>query len=199
MEPLERRQRLVYTSSPDRGLDVLLELWGEIREAVPEATFAWTYAPVYFAVAEQDPTVGAHAAHVRALSKQPGVQPLGALSQPKLAVLMASSMVWAHPSWATPHNAPFFETSCIGAVEAQAGGAVVVASDWGALPETVQVGRLVPGPGGTREWRDALVREIVLGLTDPDVQAHAQTEGPKHAAGLGWAGVALQVEQLIRA
>jgi glycosyltransferase involved in cell wall biosynthesis len=194
----DRVQRVVYSSSPDRGLDVLLEEWPKVREKVPAAVLAWTYAPVYFRVAEQDPIVGAHAARIRELSDQPGVTPLGSLSQPKLAKLMMQSTVWTAPSWATPHNAPFFETFCIGALEAQAAGCVVVASDWGALPETVKVGTLVGGEPGSSEWRDRLVAAIVEGLTDPDVQARAQREGPEHAATLGWDGVAGMVDQLIR-
>lgn len=195
---MRREQRLVYTSSPDRGLDVLLELWPRIREHAPEATFAWSYSPVYFRIAEQDPVVGAHAARVRELSDQPGVEPLGSLSQPALAKLMRSSLVLALPSYNTPHQAVFCETSCIGAMEAQAAGLVVVASHWGALAETIRVGRLISGPAGSVEWRDALVREIVSGLTDSDVQAWAQLEGPKAAAQLGWGPVGEQIAGLIR-
>ena len=193
----ERRRRVLYTSSPDRGLDVLLELWPRIRERVPDAELAYAYSPVYFRVAAQDPTVGAHHARIRELADQPGVVDLGSLSQPQLAQVMRESLVWTAPSWNTPHDMPFHETSCIGAMEAQAAGLHVVASNWGALPETVKVGRLVnsdpPGP----RWRKAIVDHIVEGLEDPDVQAYAQVEGPKAVAALGWGGVAGDVVALI--
>jgi glycosyltransferase involved in cell wall biosynthesis len=195
---VKRHQRLVYTSSPDRGLDILLELWPRIREGAPDATFAFSYAPVYFKIAEQDPAVAAHAKLVRELSEQDGVEPLGSLSQPQVARLMMTSLVWCHPSYCTPAEGPFHETSCVSAMEAQAAGCVVVASHWGALSETVKVGRLVSGPAGSARWKDALVAEIVDGLTNPETQAWAQREGPKAADGLGWDGVGVQVAALLR-
>jgi glycosyltransferase involved in cell wall biosynthesis len=92
---------------------------------------------------------------------------------------------------------PFCETSCIGAMEAMAGGCLVVASNWGALTETVAVGRLVNGDPRSPEWRDAFVREIVDGLTNPETQAWAQSAGPEHAKQLGWADVGTSVAAMI--
>jgi glycosyltransferase involved in cell wall biosynthesis len=98
------------------------------------------------------------------------------------------------------HKAPFHETYCIGAAEAQAAGCLVVASDWGALSETVQWGRLVnsAGPGDPR-WEDAFVAHIVEGLTSSTVGEKAVERGVRAAAGLGWAGVAEQVAKLVAA
>lgn len=193
-----REQRLVYTSSPDRGLDVLLELWPQIRDRAPEATLEWAYSPVYFEIARHRPEVAEHAEKVLELSQQDGVTALGSLTQPQVAQLMRSSMVWAAPSFNTPSGQPFCETSCIGAMEAQAAGCLVVASDWGALAETVKTGRLVAGPANSSQWRDAFVAEIVDGLTNPDTQAWAQKDGPVAVADMDWLGVGVQVAGLIR-
>jgi glycosyltransferase involved in cell wall biosynthesis len=185
----ERERRVLYTSSPDRGLDLLLEMWPEIRERVPDATLVHTYAPVYDRIADQDPTVGAFREKIRKLSEQDGVSSAGGLSQPKLAELMRSSMVWAHPSYCTPHNIPFHETSCIGAMEAQAAGLCVVASNWGALRETVQTGMLIRQRPLSKRWRSGFIDGIVAGLISESVQAAVQTEGPEVALGWDWAGV----------
>lgn len=193
----EREQRVVYTSSPDRGLDILLELWPEIRKHAPDAELAWAYSPVYFHVAERNPALADHVAKIRELSEQDGVTALGSLSQPKVAELMRTSMVWVAPSWCTPADEPFHETSCIGAMEAQAAGLHVVASGWGALPETVQVGRLVNGGAPGKQWREAIVSNIVEGLTDPEVRTYCQEVGPMAMGAMGWAGVACQVAGLI--
>lgn len=197
-DELERKRRVLYTSSPDRGLDVLLErIWPKVLERVPDAEFAFCYSDVYQRVAEQDPAIGEHRDKITKLADQEGVKSLGSLSQPELAELMCSSLVWTHPSWSTPTGEAFHETSCIGAMEAQAAGCLVVASDWGALKETVQVGRLINSqPLGPR-WVDGFVRSIIEGLTDVDVQAWAQTKGPEYAATLGWDGVAKQVAGLV--
>ncbi|HEY0391037.1 MAG TPA: methyltransferase domain-containing protein [Solirubrobacterales bacterium] len=197
-ETPERKKRVLYTSSPDRGLDILLELWPKIREQVPDAELAYCYSEVYDRIAEKDATVAAHRERIRELAAATeGTSALGSLPQQELARLMRTSLVWAHPSYATPHGQPFHETSCIGAMEAQAAGCVVVASDWGALSETVKVGRLVNSGPLSDRWRAGFVREIVDGLRNTETQKWAQIAGPKAAADLGWGGVARQVAGLI--
>jgi glycosyltransferase involved in cell wall biosynthesis len=195
----DRAVRVVYSSSPDRGLDVLLGLWPRVREQVSEAAFSFCYSEVYDAVADQDPTIAEFRDRVRVLADQDGVVPLGSLSQPALADLMCHSRVWVHPSWASLQGEPFHETSCIGAMEAQAAGCHVVASDWGALRETVQVGARINGGALSDAWKDAFVAEIVAGLTDRKVGDHATTAGPEHAQSLGWEDVAVQIGQLVAA
>lgn len=194
---MKRKLQVVYSSSPDRGLDLLLEMWPAIRKRVPRAVLCTCYAPVYFEIAERDPVVGAHAQKIAELSKQPGVKSLGSLSQPEVAKLLQTSLVWCCPSFNTPHDTPFFETSCIGAMEAQAAGCAVVASNWGALPETVRVGALIDSDPKGEMWKRCFVEAIVRGLTDDTVKRDAQENGPKAVAGLGWAGVAEQVTGIV--
>jgi glycosyltransferase involved in cell wall biosynthesis len=196
-EAPKRKRRVVYTSSPDRGLDLLLEMWPQIRKRVRGATLEFAYAPVYFKIAEVDPAVRAFAARIAELADQPGVTALGSLSQPELARLLRSSMVWAHPSYHTPSSTPFMETSCIGAMEAQAAGCHVVASAWGALPETVRVGALIDERPVSESWRACFAAAIVRGLTSEETQANAQQNAPAAVAGLGWGPVAEQITDLV--
>lgn len=198
-EPLPRAKRVLYTSSPDRGLDVLLELWPQVRKRVPDAQLAFLYAPVYDAAADQLEQLGEFRERIRSLADQPGVEDLGALSQPALACLMRESLVWAHPSYCTPAAGAFHETSCIGAMEAQAAGCLTVASGWGALVETAASGRLIGGKPLSKRWRSAFVDELVDGLTNEETQRWAQTAGPKAARKFGWAEVAQAVEGLVEA
>jgi glycosyltransferase involved in cell wall biosynthesis len=196
-ENLERERRVLYTSSPDRGLDVLLELWPQIVERVPDAELLHCYADVYDRVADQNPTIAEHRDRIRQLGQQEGVRAIGSLAQPRVAELMRTALVWAHPSYCTPAGEKFYETSCIGAMEAQAAGCRVVAGGWGALRETVQTGALVDGDPTSAEWRSQFVEEIVAGLTDEQLQARAQSTGPAAVADLDWAGVAEQFAALI--
>ena len=193
-----RERRVVTTIQPERGVDVLLELWPEIRAAVPGATLSCCHAPVYDHIAPRNPRVAAHRERIAELATQPGVELLAPLGRHALGALLARSRVWAHPSWSTPWEVPFLETSCIAAMEAQAAGLCVVASAWGALPETVVAGRLVepldaPGP----RWRAALAEAIVEGLTDEAVQRRAAEDGPRAMAGRDWAAVTGRVLEVV--
>ncbi len=135
-DPVERNpHRALYTSSPDRGLDLLLEWWPLVRERLPDAELGYAYATVYDAVASKDKRIGVFREHVRRLGRQPGVTNLGSLTQPGVAEQMRASGVWLAPSYSTPAGQPFYETFCIGAVEAAAAGCVRVMSKWGALEE----------------------------------------------------------------
>lgn len=188
----EREQRVVYTSSPDRGLDIVLECWPEIVRRVPGATLAHCYGPWYDMVAEVSPAIAEHRRGFKDKSDYEGVESVGHLGQQKLATLMRSSLVWVAPSYFSVGKCKFSETSCISAMEAQAAGLRIVASRWGALQETVKTGVLLDGnpadPAG--EWRQHFIDAVVAGLTDAAVQAKAQLEGPIAVQDMGWRGVA---------
>jgi glycosyltransferase involved in cell wall biosynthesis len=161
----------LYSSSPDRGLDLLLRMWPAVRDLLPTAELHYCYSSVYDRVAEQNPSIREFRAGVAGLAEQPGVVNLGSLSQNELAKKMQEVSAWLAPSWNTPNNVPFFETYCIGAQEAAAGGAVLVVSDWGALCERVNDATnsvAIPAPEdgkGIRE--DEWVRSIVNAMTIP--------------------------------
>lgn len=195
----EREKRVLFTSSPDRGLDIVLECWPRVRDQVPDAEFVSTYSRWYDLVAEANPAAYQFREHIMSLLNQPGVTRIkGGLGQQRLADLMRSSLVWAHPSWYSDGNMQFHETSCISAMEAQAAGLVIVASNWGALTETVMHGTLIDGDPREKDgvWRDAFVNQIVKGLTDPDLQRTAQKVGPEMVRDMDWRGAAEQLATL---
>lgn len=180
--PIRRRQ-VVYSSAPARGLDALLDVWPRVRERVPDAELLYCAPPVY-GEGEDEPG-------------REGVRPLGSLSQPQLVQLMRSSLVWAHPSWRAKAGKPFLETSCIGAMEAQAAGCVVVASRVAALGETVRVGRLVSSTPAEDRWADEFADAVVAGLTDPALQQWSQVQGPEAMRGMTWDSASRIVAALI--
>ena len=174
---LERERRVVFSSSPDRGLDVLLDAWPVVREQVPDATLICTY-PWYANTFGID----------RLLERAEGMTDQGVsvvrngMSQDHLATLLLASTVWVHPAM-TADGEPVMETSCIGAMEAQAAGCVVVAGGWGALPETARGCYLI------QDIRD-LGGALVAGLADAAVQDQAQTLGSHAVRDNDWQGVA---------
>lgn len=183
VEGLERNpHRAIYSSSPDRGLDFLLRWWPTVREQVPDAELYYCYADVYDAVAKSRPEIAAFREEINRLADQPGVTNLGALPQNALALAMRECGVWLHPSYCTPHNVPFNETFCIGAVEAAAAGCIRVASDWGALAER-SINFPVPADESGEPDEELFIADIVAAMhqsTSPDPDALAMT----------WAGVA---------
>lgn len=196
-QEVAREPRVLHISQPERGLDVLLELWPQVRERVPGAELAFCHAPVYSHIAAANERIAAYRERIAELAAQPGVRALGSVSRPDLVHLLCSSRVVAVPSWSSPWELPFYETSCIAAMEAQAAGAWVVASAWGALPETVRTGALIEGEGAPGEpWRSRFTDELVAGLADPERHERAE-HGRAAARDLGWDEVARQVDDVI--
>lgn len=193
----QREKRLLYTSSPDRGLDIVLECWPEIKRRVPDATFVHCYSRWWDLVANVSPVSAAHRARIEEMSRADGVEKIPAQGQRDLATLMRSSLVWCAPSYYTLGGMKFDETNCISAQEAQAAGCFAVSANWGALAEVNKAGVRLDGDPMSDEFREQFISEIVLGLTDPETQKHAQVEGPKAMDDRGWLPVAEQLRSLI--
>ena len=150
------RNRVIYTSRPERGLDVLLEMWPELKRRRPGLKLAVAWYENSGADAQMADYL---AALRRAAEALPGVELLGALSKRELYREIAGSGLMVYP-------AVFPEVSCISMMEAAACGTPVVASRYCALKETVadgETGVLVPGDPGSREYQRRFV-EAVVGL-----------------------------------
>ena len=193
-----REKRVLYTSSPDRGLDLLLAVWPEVLERVPDAELLHCYSRWWDHAADQQPKLARFRSQILEQTERlKGARKLPAQGQRDLAHLMQTALVWCLPSYNTPQGRPFNETNCIGVQEAQAAGCLAVTGDWGALSEMNRTGIRLPGDPSTDEWRANLVHAIVEGLTDPELQEIAQVEGPAFVADRGWGPVVAQLEALI--
>lgn len=193
----EKKPWAVYSSSPDRGQDVLLECWPEIHKQVPDAELHLTYAPVYERFRQAYPHLQAFHRRLEKLREAPGVVVHGSMNQRDLAELFKQARVWSYPSFSTIGKEPFPEISCLSAMEAQAAGCACVHPNYGALVETVQPGAGPPSPlfeDGqiTEEWRRNFVASAVEALSgfEPDPAAR------EWALEQDWAGVADQWERL---
>lgn len=202
--PKNRKPWVVYSSSPDRGLDVLLECWPRVLELCAEADIEpqlhHTYAPVYAEFRKQYPHLQAfHAGIEKLQAATESVVAHDHMNQRELARLFAKSKVWAYPSWTSPSSEAFPEISCITAVEAQAAGCVPVALKNGALPESVVSGALLAM--GVKDgklspaWRERFAEQIVKGLSDEDWRAAQGADGRAFAMTRDWEGVADEWEE----
>ena len=188
-QSLERRQPffrtgkppvLVYTSTPFRGLMMLLNAFPLIRAAIPGCRLrVFSSMGVYHIAADKEPLYQVLYALARDL---PGVDYVGSVSQTALAAALAEADILAYPN-------VFPETSCIAAMEAMAAGCLVCTSNLGALPETTAgFGFLMEPPGDiimmARVFADLLIGVYKEACARPDhfedtiarQRAHARTQ-----------------------
>jgi glycosyltransferase involved in cell wall biosynthesis len=117
---------LIYSSTPFRGLDVLLRSFPLIRATVPECE-AKIYSSML--VYQVPPEKDSYHALYNLCRMTEGVNLVGSVGQDTLAEAMNRCDVFAYPS-------TFPETSCIALMEAMASGCIIVSTTLGALPET---------------------------------------------------------------
>jgi glycosyltransferase involved in cell wall biosynthesis len=127
--------RLIYTSSHVRGLQLVYEIWPEVKKAVPDAKLDIYYGWGSFdAVNRDNPERMEWKQKMIEWSQElDGVTDHGKIGQDQMVEELMGSGIWVYPC-------PFPEIYAIAAVKAQAAGAVPVSSDFAALDETVQFG-----------------------------------------------------------
>ncbi|MEK7376189.1 MAG: glycosyltransferase family 4 protein, partial [Candidatus Margulisiibacteriota bacterium] len=166
LEPGRDPYRLVYTSVPARGLDILLDIFPKIKEKVPRATLH-VYCGWDLGMLKEEDKKLARSLYDR--TNQPGVIREGTKKHSDLAKDLMISSLMLYPSHPVPRAGFFAETSCIAALEAQAGGCPVVASKAGALPESVidgKTGVLIEGSPYSGTFKEKFADETVKLLKD---------------------------------
>ncbi|HEY9259987.1 glycosyltransferase [Chitinophaga sp.] len=125
--------RFIYSSSPDRSLDKLLQLFPAIRQVLPNATLHiyygfdnWEKSLVQIGNAAQL----ALRDEIRAGMQQEGVFYHGRVDQQTLAAAFLESDIWLYPT-------SFTETFCITALEAQAARTLCICTPVAGLLSTV--------------------------------------------------------------
>ena len=97
------KNKFIYTSRPDRGLNILLKLWPQIIEKIPDATLTIsTYGSF--------PSNPEELAMKTVIDATPSIHYLGKLNVEQLYLEMSTAEFWLYPT-----NWP--ETSCITALE----------------------------------------------------------------------------------
>ena len=189
---------LAYTSTPFRGLDVLLDIFPRIRSAVAGTTLKVFSSMQVYQVAKTEDEAQFGQLY-RKCRETEGVEHVGSLPQPELAGELRSVSVFAYPN-------TFAETGCIVAMEAMASGCWVVTSDLGALPETTAgFGQLIPIVWEDPEhYKGRFVEEtvnVLRKLTDPDTsgaEAHLRRQVDYVNSSVTWSERAKQWTQLLK-
>lgn len=194
VEPIVKDPHLiVYGSSYDRGLEHLLKMWPDIREAVPDSRLRVFYGWNLFDVGYSDnPERMAWKAKINELMTQPGIQHLGRIGHEAVKKEFEMAGVWAYPTH-------FGEISCITGMKAQAYGAVPCVIDYAALKETVQFGVKIKGDIYDQETKDLYKGSLIALLNDPEYQEKVRSEMvPWAQERFAWSGVAKQWDEEFR-
>jgi len=196
---MPKRRKMVWSSSPNRGLPRLLEIFTEIERQVPDVELDIFYGfdcwEAFAKMRNAHDELGQIRAHKdriqEAIAASRGrVRHHGRVDQTRLAKAFLAARVWGYPT-------DFPETSCITAMEAQAAGCVPVCTALAALPETVKHGILIApeNPLGVRVFVDACVKLLL----DDQVHATYAEPGRRHALqNLSWRALAADWEAAIR-
>lgn len=127
--------KLIYTSSPDRGLEILMQIWEELRRRHPEVELDVFYGwnKTFDALYAGNKGMQQWKSLMMKSLERPGINYKGRVGHKEIATAMMGSNLFTYPSG-------FCEISCISAMKAQAAGSIPVVTKLAALNETVQHG-----------------------------------------------------------
>jgi glycosyltransferase involved in cell wall biosynthesis len=188
-----KRPRFVWSSSLDRGLDVMLDLWPEVRKMQPGATLHVYYGIENWRKLNAENKQGLAVVdfmmgRIEGLGSE-GVVYHGRVGQAELARAHMDALCWAYPT-------AWMETSCITALEAQAAGAFPISSKLAALPETVREGILIPGRNKSATYKASFLSALRLVLDgfqrslSGELPSEVAEQNRAWALEQTWAGVA---------
>lgn len=186
--------RFIYSSSPDRGLDSLLQLFPHIRQVFPEATLH-----VFYGFNNWDASLRENAnswrqsiewrnsivADINRLQDEGAVVHYGSRSQAELAEAMKVADIWFYPT-------NFTETYCITALEAQLSETICVCTKLAGLIATVgDRGIMIEGEGNQpayqAEYRERALAEVCAILRDEKRREAMLTRAKAWAQEQTWA------------
>ena len=166
IKPTNNPHWCIYTSSYDRGLQHLLDMWPEIIKEVPDAQlhvfYGWQLFATFYV---SNPERMAWMRKINKLMEQPGITNHGRVSQPEMEKWYKQCGVFTYPSH-------FYEINCISAIKAQLWGAIPVTTKIGALDETVQHGFKVEGDIYDDETKEKYKESLINAFkTDHDLKS----------------------------
>ena len=190
-EVTKDRYQMIYSSSPDRGLELLLALFPKVKEQVPQAKLDIFYGFENFRDQEYVSKM------MNIIRNTPGVTYHGRVGQDELASAFLQSTIWAYPTW-------FQETYCITALEAMASKCVPVTSDYWGLIDTVKEGGIllpmndIANTVMTPDYQNRWISECVRLLQDDSYLKEWQDKGQERVKRFTWSAVASQWSEFFK-
>lgn len=155
-----RHQNLLYTSSYDRGLDILLFIWSDIKKEIPDAQLFIAYGwDLFDIIAKNNPERQEWKKGVEMLMQQEGIFHLGRVGKEQLNKLREKCGILAYPSY-------FQEINCLSIIEAAKYGVVPVSTKIAAIPETLNHGVFIDGNIREKEVLEKYKKELISLMKD---------------------------------
>ena len=179
-----KQHKLFWGSSYDRGLDILLYFWTDIKKTYPDAELHICYGwKLFDQMAKTNPERRNWKSSVVALMDQPGVIHHGRVGKEKLAEIRQSCGIWAYPTY-------FTEINCITALDCMKDGVVPVTMDLAALKETVGAGILVDGDIKEPKVQKEYLEKLLNVMGHKKRWRRLSIDGKKYAKQYKWANIA---------
>lgn len=183
--------KFIWSSSPDRGLDVLLSMWPNIKDKHPEATL-----DVFYGWDIIDKVIAAYRAqgqvswletfkqsiqnHIAWLGPNSGIKEHGRVDQDTLAKAMYQSNYWGYPT-------AFMETYCITALECMAAGVIPITSDLAALREILEGSQnLVKGWPLNLDYQVRWLKKFNTIVNNKELRLNERKRGREFALQQNW-------------
>ena len=178
--------RFVYSSLPERGLNILLDWFPEIKRELPDAEL---HVFTDLDITPNDMSPDELRKKMEAIE---GVTFRGKVSNEVMLDEFMKADVWLYPNI-------FFETFCTCALEAQAAGCIVVMRKYGALEEVVSDrGILIDGDPHTQEFKDEAIKKMLNVLKNKEKKKNLQKQAREWALQKTWANRSLEWIELLR-
>jgi len=168
----KKKNRFVYCSDPDRGLIVLLQMFPQILEKFPDATL-----DIYYHKLDNKLILSL----INNLGNS--VQYKGKLKQSELSKELCTSDIWFYP------NLYSHETFCMCALEAMAGGNLVIARKYSGLVETINDGGILIDEHSPEKFKIKALKIIDEMLSNPQKKFLMQKKAMERASQYTWKNV----------
>ena len=178
-----RQHKLFWGSSYDRGLQYLLFIWPDIKQAFPDAELHVCYGwDTFLQLCGNNPERMEWYRSMVTLLKQPGITEHGRVGKKELGEIRKSCGIWSYPT-------DFMETNCITALETQKDGLVPVTMSLAALQETVGTGIKVSGDIRDEKIQKIYLKELLSMMGDEKRWEKESQKAVKFAKGYDWESI----------
>jgi glycosyltransferase involved in cell wall biosynthesis len=167
--------RAIYSSNPDRGLYILLEMWPKLMEKIPGlhlvVTYGWEGLATWNGDTAWQDGIVQQKAYVTGKAEEFGnIELTGRLTKERLYGEMGQAEICLYPN-------NFFETFCLTGLESQASGVPMITSCMGAMRTTLYPGCnvLIEGSPYSEAYQEEFISQADLLMNNKGWLTSCQT------------------------